>query len=244
MVKTPTRGSNILDLLFSASNSHVTNVEVGEPLGTSDHNCIRFLIELELKTSTNCEKVPNFRLANFDGLRESMVSANITLGQDVNQSLDYFLTALKNIEHEYIPRKNRRTAAYQPKYWKGELQRLHSQKKTKHSMKQRHPYDDVAKNEYKISRRKLKRVLKRKKKDYENEIAANAKTNPKQFFSYISSKKNSKSVIGPLENDVGELETDDTKMSVLLNEYFCPVFTLEDIIAAKQIEALTTVNFY
>ncbi|KAG0430917.1 hypothetical protein DMUE_5611 [Dictyocoela muelleri] len=86
---------------------------------------------------------------------------------------------------------------------------------------------------------------------YENEIAANAKTYPKQFFSFISSKKKSESVIGPLENDVGELETDDTKMSVLLNEYFCSVFTLEnqdipnpeDIIAAKQIEALTTVNF-
>ncbi|KAG0418825.1 hypothetical protein EQH57_0651, partial [Dictyocoela roeselum] len=166
------------------------------------------------KTSTNCEKVPNFRLAEFDGLRESMASANITFGQDVNQSLDYFLTALKNIEHEHIPRKNRRTAVYLPRYWKGELQDLHSQKKAKHSIKQRHPQDDVAENEYKIIRRDLKRVSKRKKKDYENEIAANAKTNPKQFVSYISCKKKSKSVIGPLENDVGGLETDDTKMSV------------------------------
>ncbi|KAF9748562.1 hypothetical protein NGRA_3483 [Nosema granulosis] len=44
---------------------------------------------------------------------------------------------------------------------------------------------------------------------------------------------------------------DDTKMSVLLNEYLCSVFTVknqdipnpEDIIATKQIEALTTANF-
>ncbi|KAG0426339.1 hypothetical protein DMUE_5973 [Dictyocoela muelleri] len=64
-------------------------------------------------------------------------------------------------------------------------------------------------------------------------------------------KKEAKSVIGPLENDVGELEPDDTIMSVLLNEYFCSVFTIEnqdipnpeDIVSAKQMEALTTVNF-
>ncbi|KAG0416617.1 hypothetical protein EQH57_1144, partial [Dictyocoela roeselum] len=55
----------------------------------------------------------------------------------------------------------------------------------------------------------------------------------------------------PLVNDVGKLETDDTKMTVLLNEYFCSVSTIEnqgilnpeDIIAAKRIEALTTVNY-
>ena len=251
MVKTPTRGSNILDLLFSANDSHVTNVEVGEPLGTSDHNCIRFEIELELKKSINGDKVPNFRLANFDGLRESMASANITLGHDVNQSLNNFLDPLKNNELQHIPRKNRRPAVNQPKYWKGELQHLQSQKKAKHSTKQKHPHDDAAKQAFVISRRILKKVLKRKRKDYENEIAANAKTNPKQFFSYISSKKNSRSVIGPLENDRGVLETDDTKMSVLLNQYFCSVFTSEnqdipipqDIIAERQIEALSTVNF-
>ncbi|KAG0418178.1 hypothetical protein EQH57_0786 [Dictyocoela roeselum] len=91
MVEPPTRGSNIIDILFSSSDSHVTNVKVGKPLRTSDHNCIHFFIEVELKTLTNCEKVPSFRLAISDGLRES----NITLGQDVNQSFNNFLTALK-----------------------------------------------------------------------------------------------------------------------------------------------------
>ena len=121
------------------------------------------MIELKLITSTNCKKVPNFRLANFDSLREAMASADITLGQDVNQSLNNFLSALPNIENDHVPRKNRRTAVHQPKYWKGELQRLQSQKKAKHSNKQKNPHDDAAKNEYKISRRIFKTIQKRKK---------------------------------------------------------------------------------
>lgn len=40
MVKTPTRGSNILDLLCCARYSLATIIAVGEPPGTSDHNCI------------------------------------------------------------------------------------------------------------------------------------------------------------------------------------------------------------
>ncbi|KAG0417555.1 hypothetical protein EQH57_0946 [Dictyocoela roeselum] len=82
-------------------------------------------------------------------------------------------------------------------------------------------------------------------------MAANAKTNPKQLFWCVSNKINARSVVGPLENDVGELETDDSIMIVLLNEYLCSVFTLENqdipnpegIIAAKRIEAFSTVNF-
>ena len=44
-VDKPTRGSNILDLIFSSEDNMISNVCVGEKLGKSDHNMVRFEIE-------------------------------------------------------------------------------------------------------------------------------------------------------------------------------------------------------
>ncbi|KAF9754359.1 hypothetical protein NGRA_3357 [Nosema granulosis] len=87
-----------------------------------------------------------------------MASADITLRQDVNQSPNNFLTALENVEYEHIHRRNRRTAVNQPKYRKGKLHRLLARKKEKHSIKQKHPHVEEAKNYYNTSKRDLKRV--------------------------------------------------------------------------------------
>ena len=40
----PTRGGNVLDLVFS-QNEVVDNIKIGEPLGSSDHNQIHFSIK-------------------------------------------------------------------------------------------------------------------------------------------------------------------------------------------------------
>ena len=44
-------------------------MEIGEPLGNSDHNMIRFDIKLEYRNKDNLKKVPNFRVADFEGLK-------------------------------------------------------------------------------------------------------------------------------------------------------------------------------
>lgn len=72
-VLVPTRGENILDLVLSNREKLVTNLEVGEPLGNSDHNSIRFDIEIANKAKENMGIIPNFRLGNFEGLRERLI---------------------------------------------------------------------------------------------------------------------------------------------------------------------------
>ncbi len=49
-VQTPTRGNNILDLVFTNDCNLIHTCEVGEPLSNSDHNIVR--IKLNLQTST------------------------------------------------------------------------------------------------------------------------------------------------------------------------------------------------
>jgi len=71
-VTLPTRGNNILDLLFCTDDTLVGNVEVGESLGMSDHNSIRFDIKFEKRITANDRAVPNFRMANFEGMRAQL----------------------------------------------------------------------------------------------------------------------------------------------------------------------------
>ena len=68
-VDKPTRGNNTLDFVFSSENNIISKLSVGERLGKSDHNMIRFEI---LTSFTKLEKSfvkPNFRKADFSGLR-------------------------------------------------------------------------------------------------------------------------------------------------------------------------------
>ena len=43
----PTRGENVLDLVWSSQSELVDNVKIHEPLGNSDHNQIHFDIKVK-----------------------------------------------------------------------------------------------------------------------------------------------------------------------------------------------------
>ena len=65
-VHKPTRGTNILDLIFATSENLVSSVIVGEEFSTSDHHIVSFKLKFnedEIKASS--EKVPEFNEKNF-----------------------------------------------------------------------------------------------------------------------------------------------------------------------------------
>ena len=68
-VDAPTRGGNILDLILSTEQNMVTDVEVVESLGCSDHNGIEFSVITQVSLKESKESVPDFRRANFQALR-------------------------------------------------------------------------------------------------------------------------------------------------------------------------------
>lgn len=49
----------------------VTNLEMGEAFGNSDHDSTRFNIISTGKANKDKDKVPDFRASNFEGLRQS-----------------------------------------------------------------------------------------------------------------------------------------------------------------------------
>ena len=76
-VNKPTRGANILDIILSTSDSLVNNVDVGSEFSTSYHRLITFDIKITGdKASSDTEKVPDFRRADFNKLKTLIANSN------------------------------------------------------------------------------------------------------------------------------------------------------------------------
>ncbi len=60
-VQKPTRGSNILDLVFTNESDLIHTCGVGEPLASSDHNIVRIKLNLENSIRENMLLVPNYK---------------------------------------------------------------------------------------------------------------------------------------------------------------------------------------
>ena len=73
VIREPTKGDNILDLILTNQDDLVKETDVGKQLGNSDHCEIRFILQGEKDVrSVNKHRVPDFRKANYEGLRRHL----------------------------------------------------------------------------------------------------------------------------------------------------------------------------
>lgn len=71
MVLNPTRGNNILDLIFTTAPELISDLEISAPLGQSDHHSIDFKLNLKtIRPKLSPRVVYDYRSANWAALRE------------------------------------------------------------------------------------------------------------------------------------------------------------------------------
>lgn len=71
MVMQPTRGQNILDLVFITDPDLLSDLETCAALGNSDHYSIEFKLKLKIvRPKRNARIVYNYRSANWVSLRD------------------------------------------------------------------------------------------------------------------------------------------------------------------------------
>ena len=80
---------------------------------------------------------------------------------------------------------------------------------------------------YKVERNKVVTELKKSKYHYKKDLATRIKTDNKLFWSHVRAKTKTKSTLGALENQQGELTNNETETANLLNNYFASVFEIE-----------------
>jgi hypothetical protein len=229
-VEQATRGENVLDLVFCDDENLVENIMVGESLGNSDHQIIRFDINVESNKCESNVKMPNFRKANFKGIRRDLAGINWEqeLGDlSINDMWSKFESKLKQALKSHIPHAKKKANRFRNKWVSNSVKTLLRDKNLAYQQMKK-TSSDACVHKYVTIRREVKREIRKCKRSYEEHIAEHCKENPKEFFNYVRSKKSVKETIGPLQDNNGELVHDKTNMANILNDNFSAVFTKED----------------
>ena len=227
-VREPTRGNNVLDLVFTTEDNIVTDLSVDECLGGSDHNIIRFSVSLPLTR----RRIPvtqklDFRRANFNGLRQYISRLEPMQCEAANTLWSMFKEKFMEGQSEFIPLRQASNASVQPKWFTREIgiairARKQAYQKWTRSKLQRD------KNAYIHLCRRVKGLVRKAKREEELRVANLCKENPKEFFGYVNSHKPIKHQIGPLEDSQGVVHVADMDMANILNDYFVSVYTREN----------------
>ena len=229
-VREPTRGNNILDLIFSSDDDLVKEVTVGECLGRSDHNIVfcRIMLPTQPLRQTRELKL-NLRQANYPRLREQLENLPLVREGPIEEMWNTFKTGFNDIQSNCIPLKRvaDRNMKRNPKWFTGEIKRAIIDRKRAYNLVKTHstPARVGVLTEL---RRKVKRLVRVAKRDEEYRVADACQSNPKEFFAYVNSRKPIRSTIGPLVTDQGSLISSDLEIAEELNRFFTSVFTNED----------------
>ena len=253
VIREPTRQGNILDLVLTKSENDISEVEVGGQLGNSDHNEIRFNVKWGGKfKGCNNVKVPDFRRADYTGLRNQLADVNweaigvgeygsgqVRLGQDtdnllrggeeravVNESYLAFVHQLIRGQEQHIPYRKVRSSRNDPRWMTYRIKHLIGLKRGLY--KRIRDGEETLRCRYNELARTIKKTIRGAKRDYEIRVANNAKQDPKGFFQLYRTK--TKENVGPIKLETGEVVGDSREMSKLFNDYFLSVFTHENIL--------------
>ncbi len=228
LVDKPTRRDRILDLVFSTEEDLVTQVSVGECLGNSDHNMVNFLIQLPThRAIQNARRKPNLRLADYGRFKVDLGELQPHRMDSIEATWTSFKTKFLAIQANCIPlKKVGGNQVAKPKWYSREIAIARAQRKRANKLVQSVSTPERIQHLAEL-RREVKRLVRRAKHDEELRVAAACKQNPKEFFSYVNSRKPIRANIGPFTSDQGNLITSNVGIAEVLNSYFTSVFTEE-----------------
>ncbi|GAB0209800.1 mitochondrial enolase superfamily member 1 [Grus japonensis] len=83
----------------------------------------------------------------------------------------------------------------------------------------------VAWEEYRETVRAARDQVRKAKALIEISLARDVKDNKKRFHRYVSEKRRTRENVGPLQNETGDLVTQDMEKAEVLNDFFASVFT-------------------
>ena len=215
-------------VLVSSEDNMISKLSVGEKLGKSDRNMIRFEI---LTSFTKLEKSfmkPNFRKADFSRLRCEIRRLPKSGGTDAEQNWFSFKTKFMKAQSCCIPqRKITPNGTKQPEWFNKSIAEAISNRQKAYNISKLRPSPETKVAHIKECRN-VDKLIRRAKLNEEDRVAAAAKDNPKAFFAHVNNRKPVKNTIGPLKDRTGSIISSDEGMANILNEYFVSVYTEED----------------
>uniref|UniRef100_K7EXX2 Endonuclease/exonuclease/phosphatase domain-containing protein n=1 Tax=Pelodiscus sinensis TaxID=13735 RepID=K7EXX2_PELSI len=235
LVQEPTRGEAILDLVLSGVQDQVQEITVTGPLGNSDHNIITFNIPVVGRTPQQSSTLAfNFKKGNYTKMRrlvKQKLKGTVTRAKSLKAAWKLFKDTIIEAQLKCIPqiKKHSKRPKKESPWLNHHVKEAVRDKKVSFKKWKSNP-SEINRKEHKHCQIKCKNVIRKAKKDFEEQLAKNSKRNNKMFFKYIRSRKPAKKPVGPLDDRAikGAIK-DDKAIAEKLNDFFASVFTAEDV---------------
>ena len=225
-VTDPTRGDNILDLVFTTEDNIIKNIEIRDNISTSDHKSVYFELATINKERDNNKQfnVLNYNNADYITLNTKLNNINITNIQSTNLAWNTFKCEFFKAQSECIPNKTIKIKSNKPTWLtKRVIRAINKRDKAHKNLKNN--YNQVNFNKYNKAKREIKVIIRNERKNEELKLSRDSKVNPKKFFSYVNSRKPIKTTINEITDKNGELISNDKGKATILNDYFSSVFS-------------------
>ncbi|KAK6062174.1 hypothetical protein COOONC_00146, partial [Cooperia oncophora] len=215
IVREPTHGLNILDIILVSSPTPVTKHRVLEPFSTADHNSIEFEVSYCAQVSSEKSRwYRNFLKGDYEAVISALCQIDWVAINNTSATIDIFYSKFVSICNQliekYIPLT--RHARHQEKYPK----RVHFLRARIRYLYRR--VSSVYDTQYRVCVQRLKRTLARHQIATEKKIAATK--NSKRFYSYCKKKLKLMDSIPNLVSQEGVIVEDDATKANLFADYF------------------------
>ena len=231
MQHSPSRGDNILDLIFTTIPDQIRKVETVP--GMSDHDAVA--VELDTTVKYACKKprkVFLYKKGNMDGLRDDMekykdsfLNSN-PMSKDVETNWTEFKSEVFHQMEKHIPQKQ--VSSWQDVPWMKKSIKRQIRKKKRLWKKAKRNSTEKNWQDFKDMRKKVKSSMKKAYEEYVEGILDNSLTEShKNFWKFINSQKKESAGIPTLKTEEGLATISATKAEAL-NRQYQSVFTEED----------------
>ena len=235
MVNKPTRcregqTPNVLDLIIVNDELMISDIDHICPVGNSDHETLFFNLYIQYKARVENDYKYNFKLGNFNAMREEMGSINwLFLNEsNVNDCWNAIKEQLLSCMDKYIPKVKKGGRQAKP-LWMNNKTMKAIKKKYAFYKRYLNTRDGLDYQRHIKMRNKSNRLVKMSKKEYEKSIAKNCKSNNKIFWKYVNFKLKTNVGVSTLISNTGNIAVNDHDKANVLNSYFSSVFTDEDL---------------
>jgi len=235
----PTRGKNILDVLFTDEPLIMRDLQPGPAFSTSDHDTVYFTIDAPTGESEDTNFVDDevgrmkymWSEADFTALSEILLEVNWTDLFTTHFSPDDIWSTFSSILDDAIgrtvpsvPAKSRRK--FTRKSYPRHIRVLFRRKQVIWRKYKLDRDNKLLHDKYKAISDECKTAVRRYEIAKENEVINS--DNLGKFYRYVNNKMSCRSGVGALINKAGEHVTTDIEKSNVLNEYFSSVCTKDN----------------
>ena len=219
------RSGHILDLVLTSDETMAEKVRMIGKLGSSDHEMMMVELNVGVVREEIEKRIKDYGGGKYGEMRKMMdIDWKRELdGRNVEEMWNEIERRINEAVKKWVPEKKIKSKG-KPRWMTNEILKLIREKRNARE-KWKNTRSEGDKNKYKALEAKTKKTIRNKKNALERKIAKTAKENPKAFFSYLNSQKKTRTKIGPLKDEDGDIVTDTWKQAEIFNSHYASVFT-------------------